>query len=86
MQWVKFTKPFDFTPEKKPLSGLSWPAGAVDSVTDEAAKKAIAKGRAFRVQDPKNAEEAAAFKAGTAEPKPYVEPAAKAEEAKAPAK
>lgn len=68
MKWVKFTRVFNFTPKKKLLAGMQWSAGTVDGVTDEAADQAIAEGRAFEIEPPKNAEEAAKMKAGQLEP------------------
>jgi hypothetical protein len=88
MKWVRFTKRFNYVPPKKALAGLSWEAGDIDGVVDDAADKAIKAGKAVEVEAPGSTEREKGYRDKTITPndKPKDKPVPAAAEDKAPTK
>lgn len=55
--WVRFERPFDFTPEKERRVTVAYPVGTFN-VTRECADRAVAVGAGSRTQAPKRGQDA----------------------------
>lgn len=84
MKWIQFSRKFNFVPAKQSAVTMQFAKGAIESVTDEAAAKAIANGAGIEVEAPANADEAAAMRAGTVEVRPVKVKAEKGEKVETP--
>lgn len=60
--WVKFTSDFDWDPPARPRTTIVYKAGGCRSVTADCARKALAAGKAVRIQTPAKADREAVLR------------------------